>query len=547
MRQAHKEAAKMFNPHITPVRRRRYLITGIVLSAALMLSACGSSGSSSASGGQNPAATSGPTASAGLTAEHERSQLKIAMPDLNATEDPIQASNLVDVQIMDLLGGNLFRLSLSGKTAVPSLASSGTYSSNDTVFTVTLRSGAKFSDGTALTSADVVATFHRDLTSKLNIYVGEFQAISSVKADGPDKVTFTFSRPYPSFILLLGNPEMTIVKASEISASGTLPANPVFAGQYTTAKSVVGQTAYVLTRTNYPDPNSTPSVKNLSFTVVTDPNGRLAQVSGGQVDFAQGIDTTNLRSLPSGVKPIAVPAFIFTYLSMNNTSGLTANRNIRKAISLALNRDEISKIAWSGYAQPLGDFFATTMAGYQAGPVTPNIAAAKSLLVGTKCADGCSIPMLAGTSEAWEAPTEVVIQQNLAAIGIKVQIQTVDLATLASRQGSLNYQLLPTYFGASEDVPDATPAYCLQYTAGLGSCFSGFKSTAADQLVTEAERTTNPAGLLPLYHQMNTLYSTDAPYAVMTDYVYTGAVQQEAAGYITLTPGSFFYIAPLDK
>ena len=86
-----------------------------------------------------------------------------------------------------------------------------------------------------------------------------------------------------------------------------------------------------------------------------------------------------------------------------------------------------------------------------------------------------------------------------------------------------------------------------QYTAGLGSCFSGFNSTAADQLVTEAERTTNPAGLLPLYHQMNTLYSTDAPYAVMTDYVYTGAVQQEAAGYITITPGSFFYIAPLSK
>lgn len=525
-------------------RRHGILTTSFALCAVLAVSACGGSGGSTAAESSS-AAASGLTVSTGLAPAAARSQLSIAMPDLSATEDPIQASNLVDVQIMDLLGGNLFRLSLNGKQAIPSLASAGTYSDNDTVFTVTLRQGVKFSNGQPVTSADVVATFHRDLTSKLNLYVGEFQPITSVKPKGNDQVVFTFSRPYPSFELLLGNPEMTIVEASEISPQGTLPVNPVFAGQYTTASSVIGKTSYTLTSTPYPYPGSSPSVKTLSFTVVTDPNGRLAQVSGGQLDFAEGINTTNLRSLPSGVAPIAVPAFIFTYLSMNDTSGLTANRNIRKAISLALNRQEISLIAWSGFAKPLGDFFATTMAGYQSGGVTPNIPAAKALLAGTPCANGCSITMLGGTSEAWEAPTQVVIQQNLAAIGIKVQIEDVDLATLASRQAALNYQLLPTYFGASEDVPDATPAYCLQFAAGLGSCFSGYKSTAASNLVTQAEQTVNPAGLKPLYDQMNTIYETDAPYAVMTDYVYTGVVRQEAAKYITITPGSFFFIAPL--
>jgi peptide/nickel transport system substrate-binding protein len=546
MRPMEKEAFIMISNYTATGGRKGLMAAGITLSAVLALSACG--GSSSGSTSQSATGTAAqPSVSAALAPAPERSQLNIAMPDLNATEDPIQASNLVDVQVMDLLGGNLFRLSLDGKAATPSLASSGVYSNNAMTLTVTLRPGVRFSDGTPLTPADVVATFHRDLTSKLNLYVGEFQPITSVKADGSSKVIFTFSRPYPSFKLLLGNPEMTIVKASEISPNGTLPSNPVFAGQYTTATSVVGKPSYVLTRTSYPDPDSTAAVKTLSFTVVTDPNGRLAQVSGGQVDFAQGINTTNLRSLPSGVEPVAVPAFIFTYLAMNNTSGLTANQNIRKAISMALNRKEISQIAWSGYAKPLGDFFATTMAGYQPGAVTPNVAGAKALLAGTKCAHGCSITMLSGTSEAWESPTEVVIQQNLAAIGIKVQIEAVDLATLASRQAKLNYQLLPTYFGASEDVPDATPAYCLQFTAGLGSCFSGYNSTAADQLVTQAERTTNPAGLKPLYAQMNKLYWKDAPYAVMTDYVYTGAVRQEAAKYISLTPGSFFFIAPLAK
>jgi len=522
------------------------LATGTALCAGLVISAC--SGSSGGTAAQDPSgARIAPAVSAALLPTTERSQLNIAMPDLSATEDPIQASNLVDVQVMDLLGGNLFRLSLNGKTAMPSLASAGTYSRDDTVLTVTLRQGAKFSNGAPVTPADVVATFRRDLTSKLNLYIGEFQPIKSVEPHGADQVVFTFSRPYPSFKLLSGNPEMTIVEASEIRPNGTIPVNPVFAGQYTTATSVIGKSSYTLTRTRYPDPGGTPSVKTLSFTVVTDPNGRLAQVSGGQMDFAEGINTTNLRSLPSGVNPVVVPAFIFTYLSMNNDSGLTANRNIRKAISMALNRQEISQIAWSGYAKPLGDFFATTMAGYQSGPVTPNVAGAKALLAGTKCANGCTITMLGGTSEAWEAPTQVVIQQNLAAIGIKVQIEDVDLATLASRQGGLNYQLLPTYFGASEDVPDATPAYCLQYAAGLGSCFSGFKSTAASDLVTKAERTTNPAGLKPLYDQMNKLYETDAPYAVMTDYVYTGVVRQEAAKYISITPGSFFFIAPLAK
>src|SRR5580693_1821074 len=125
-----------------PARHRKGIVTaGIALSAVLMLSACGGSSSGTASAGASSATsgTSGaavPAVAAALTPVAERSQLKIAMPDLGATEDPIQASNLVDVQVMDLLGGNLFRLSLNGKTAMPSLASAGTYSDNDTVLTV---------------------------------------------------------------------------------------------------------------------------------------------------------------------------------------------------------------------------------------------------------------------------------------------------------------------------------------------------------------------------------------------------------------------------
>jgi peptide/nickel transport system substrate-binding protein len=196
------------------------------------------------------------------------------------------------------------------------------------------------------------------------------------------------------------------------------------------------------------------------------------------------------------------------------------NVNVRKAVSLALDRTQMNEIVWRGLAKPLSSFWPSTMTGYDSSISTArDVAGAKKLLAGTPCAHGCSIqldisPILGG----WASQLAQVAANNLADIGIHVKITSLT-ATGYNNDVILHpkFQMSLAFLYDFANIPDGM----LEYSALPGSFFRAFYSGWKDPQLTAAiqrARQATGAGQAAALAQINTLFAKDMPYAtVATD------------------------------
>jgi peptide/nickel transport system substrate-binding protein len=524
--------------------RGRALIVASVLACGLAIVASGSSSSGGTRGGVAAAGT----AQAPYTTVPRSTvrSLRIAFPDAIQVLDPLTAGNVTDIAIVNLTAGTLYAFPLSGSSSVvPSLATSGSFGPGDRSFRVTLKPGLVFSDGHPLTSADVVATFHRAKTFKLNTFKAQYDPVLRATAVNSRTVQFAFSRAFPSFKTLLAYPDFAILESSEIAKDGTIPKVPIGAGQYVPAGSLFGKT-FVLER-NARFGGVKPAAAELRFTVVSDSTSRFQQLANGQFDFAFDLEPSTLKNPPSSVLPQYAPTWGFSYLVENHEAAPLNNTAVRKAISLAIDRRQVSDIAWSGLEKPLGGFFPTPFGSVSKPAAAPDVATARKLLVGTPCADGCTIQMLVPGGFSWAPPTAVVIQHSLSDIGIKLALTTLDDTTIAGKLGTHDFQTTLIYFTDNTPIPEGLPSYCLDPSAGLGACATNWKSPEGTRLVAKARLATTPARRQQVYRQLDALFEKEAPFAVLTNYTYTSGTARSASGLINLTPAGLIEVAPLKK
>jgi peptide/nickel transport system substrate-binding protein len=514
----------------------------------LAVGACGDGGSSSTNSKKSPAGK--PAADAGqapftTAPKPEVASLKAAYPDKLQMLDPIVAGNTTDIVIVNLLNGNLFAFPLSGSAEVePSLAESGEFGPGDKSFEVKLKSGLTFSDGKPLTSEDVVATIERAKKSKTTIFGAHYAAISKVTAVDDTTVKFAFTRPYPSFKTLLAYPNFGILESGQIGKDGSIPKVPVGAGQYVAEGSPFGN-KFTLKRNEKYTAGPKPAAAQLEFTVESEPTARLQQLAAGQFDFAYDLHATALKNPPASVLPQYRPVAGFSYLVMNNKAGPLKDVNVRKAISLAIDRTKVSEIAWGGLEEPIGGFFPSAFGALSKPAKAPDVAAAKQLLAGTPCASGCKIELQVPSGLSWAPPTGVTIQNSLKAIGIDLTLTTLDTTTVVNKLFGGEYETSLIYFTDNTTIPEGLPSFCMDPAAGLNACVTYWKSSEATSLVEKAKLAPEGPERDAIYQQLEALYEKEQPFATLTNYSYTSGTAKSQAGVINLTALGLIQIAPL--
>ncbi len=474
--------------------------------------------------------------------QEPRDELRVLASTRNESIDPLIASSVSEIQVVRLVGGTLFTLDDDGQGVGPGLASGGEFNEDATEYVLTLEEGLVFSDGSPLTAHDVVATFERGLSSELNAYIGEFAPVAGASATSDTTVEFVFNRPFPSFETMVSFPEFSILKASEIGADGTIPEAPTLAGAYIVEGDALGSSYSLVANPDYH--GAKPSVARLEFSVVPDSAGRLAQVQGGEADFAVSVGA---QSLGRDVSPATIhvtPVNIVTQLTFSNGTEPLTDPSVRRAISAALDRETISKLAWGGQVEPNAGLQPTSSAGAAPGNPNADVDAARELLQGTACEDGCTLSLLLDASEEWQTASATVVQQNLKAIGIEVETEPLETVTMYSRLGEGDFDMAIGYFGAYADLPDTLASYCMSYEYGFLSCYTGYQSDSAEAVIGRAITTTDEEELAATYDELNSIFVEDAPLATLTDYAFVWAIGEDAAGYAWIGANTFLTIAP---
>jgi peptide/nickel transport system substrate-binding protein len=240
-----------------------------------------------------------------------------------------------------------------GLKPVPWLARSWKWSNGNKTLTLNIAKGVKWSDGKALTAADVVYSLTAGRQDKLMDRVGLVGAgnnIVSVKARGAYKVAITLKTPDSQFISSTVNRQFVVpqhIWSKVDDVANYTNAKPVSSGPFNVITRFTSQD-YVFGKNPRYWQKGKPKIKCLEYVQASSNDGALALIQSGQVDWTHNF-VPNVEKAYVAKDPKHFHAFYSTTaypisLVLDTTKYPYSNVAVRKALSLALDRQTVSKL-----------------------------------------------------------------------------------------------------------------------------------------------------------------------------------------------------------
>ncbi len=490
-------------------RSAAVIAIGLVTTTA---AACGG-GKSTTAPGAGAATSAGADTTAAPAAPAE---VKIGFSSQTQSLDPNKATYPTELAAIDLIGLHLTEGDTSD-TPQLSLAQSLEPAADQLSWTAKLKPGFTFSDGSEVTSADVKASIDRVLRDKASVGAGTVATIKSVAAPDPQTVVIHLKSKTPALPTLLSAQYLTIWPKAGLAKGKAFFDAPYSGGPYKLASWGGGPT---LTLTaNDSSSVGVPAIETLTFETVDDPATRLAQVQSGQLQAATDIPANVLKQVKDPVRSELVPYFYgFAALTTRDDDPLMKDVNIRQAINVAIDREQLNKIAFAGLVKPQSGFWPAGTAAYDPSlPTQPDYEKAKQYLKGTKCEHGCKLTITFSTLyKDWGPQASVIFRENLKNIGIDVAVDQVDPAVATKRYFSGDFQSRIGTSAAQVDTASAILNPALKSDGGVEANFSGYQSAEMDALIDKAA--TLPADeQLPVLQEIGALFEKDRPYIMLSN------------------------------
>ncbi|KUO95966.1 ABC transporter substrate-binding protein [Ferroacidibacillus organovorans] len=372
----------------------------------------------------------------------------------------------------------LFYFNPSGQT-VPLLGQSFVWSDHAKVLTVNLKHNVKWSNGTPMTSTDVVFSF--DLLKKFPQLDGSqiWKVISGVRAKGPFQVQFTFQTPNSAYAYyILGTtyivPQRVWKNVSDPTKSLNL--HPMGTGPYILVSFTPEMYQFMANPVYW---NGAPKVKRVDFPAYSGNESTTLALVQGKIDWT-GLFIPHIDQVYSNRSPYNQYWFSdfgganMIYTNLQNP--LLKQLPVREAISLAINRQKVSQLGEYGYEPP------ATPTGYALPPAAKawtdpklptqfqyNPARAIKILEQAgfkKNAQGVfvskngqplsfTLDVVSGWTD-WDADCSIVASE-LSSIGIKVQVQQLAFGAYYQNLSTGHFQLGMSWSGSGP-----TPFYMYQ-------------------------------------------------------------------------------------
>jgi peptide/nickel transport system substrate-binding protein len=473
---------------------RAYRLTTLAAAGVLVLTACGGGESVDTGGGSGRDGGDGTLIAA-----------VAAQPD---QFDPHVTTAYPSFQVLENVYDTLVVPNAEDLTMEPSLATEWETSEDGLTWTFTLRDDVTFHDGSEFDAADVVYSYNRIIDEELsNAY--RFSTVESVEAADPQTVEITVSRPTPNLPALIGGFKGMSILPEGAADEYDLTTEAVGTGPFELESSDAGSTVL----TAYEDYwGGTPSIDGVEFRYITESAAALTALKNGEVHWTDNIPPQQIESLQGddAVELGTTPSVDYWYLSMNFDRPPFDNRDVRRAIATAVDRQTVTEAAKFGAAQPNQTAIPEdSFYHHDYAPFDPSAEDATALLEQA----GVRTPITMGLMVTDEFPETVtaaqVIASQLGPIGIEVDVQTVDFATWLDRQGQGDFDAFLLGWLGNIDPFDY---YHAQHVTDGSSNFQGYSNPDVDELLTEAATETDENARKDLYDQAATLIVDDVSY-----------------------------------
>jgi len=496
--------------------RKRYIVPVVLVAAALSLVV--SLGVSSAQ----------PTRGA------EAGTLKVGsaqgIPQLN----PVIRTFAWEEVLFPLLWNGLTKWTPSGGTA-PDIATSWSGSKDSKTWTFKLRSGVTFSNGDALTAADVVKTFNYYLDPKtVTQEKNRINMVTSTTAVNPTTVLFrlkTANALFPTAII-----NVKIVKTDDLA---NFSKNPITTGPYKVAAFVPDSTVSLVANPSYFGAKA--KLAKIEIVKAADATAATASLVSGDLDVLWAVPATAARKLKTdtgGPVKLVVPlaASQSPFWEADTTSPPFDNVLNRQALAYAVDRATILKVAYGGLGivSPTNTLLSVANPSYGAPAggklidYSYNLAKAKALFAQGGVKAGSTLTW-------WSTPvlpefqtSGLILQASLAKIGIKLVIKNNEIATWVAKfyPGGKKF---PGLIVPNANSGPVEPAYNFNFYLP-GRCECNWSPANFNKLYSLALQTADPNKRKQVWHQVQGVENREVPIIVPFQSQIASAVRKTVTG-----------------
>ena len=388
---------------------------------------------------------------------------------------------------------------------------------NPTTYVFHLRRGVRFHDGRPLTARDVKWTFdsilrHQMLTTKTTVY----QYVERI--DAPDEWTVVFRLKQPQATLLwnLSDGAIGIVP---YGSGAEMAQHPIGSGPFEFVSAQQDKEVVIARNDHYW--GEEPRIERVRFAVVPDATTRALELRKGSADLAINALTPDtvvaLRKDPR-LEVLTAPGTIYAYMALNLRDPVLKDVRVRRALAYAIDRQPMIQYLWREMAQPAASILPVQSWAYDA--QVPQYgydpARARQLLdeAGYPAVNGVRFHLTMKTStEESTRLMAAVLQQQLRAVGIALDIRTFEFATFFSDVTKGAFQIYSLrWIGGNEDPDIFEHVFYSENTPPRGANRSYYANPQVDQLIDRGRQELDEGRRRRDYGEIQNLVAEDLPY-----------------------------------
>ncbi len=438
------------------MRKTGKKLYALLLAASMVaLTACGGgsgdngAGAGSAAEGSAAAPAGGETESQAEIAEgasvSQETDIVAAVNVDFTTMDPMDTSDTLSGGIQRMISDSLFGFD-DDMGIIPMLATGYEANDNATEFTITLREGISFTDGTPWDADAALANFAKWDDESLGLKRTTFlcNVLDAFEKVDDYTIKITLTEPFGAFISNLAHPACVIMSPKTIEAGVEECArNPVGTGQYKFVEWIEGDhltlelnkdwwgyDADICGGTALADADA--GFKTITFKPVPESATRVAMIQSGAAQLIWPIPTESVSVLESdpNVTSYRDDGIVVRYLMMNTQKEPLNNPKVRQAMDYAVNKEAYIQVVDNGMSSVATSIIGPAVQYYKGNEARAyDPEKAKALLAEAGYPDGFTTSVMYANTTANQKRAEF-LKQQFEQVGINLELKGMESAVL---------------------------------------------------------------------------------------------------------------------
>ncbi|WP_325137326.1 ABC transporter substrate-binding protein [Oligoflexus sp.] len=454
-----------------------------------------------------------------------RTRIHVGLDNSIRSFDPRQMVDANFRSMADLIHCRLMNVDAEGH-AVPGIAAQEPVWTSPQVLEVKLKDDVKFSDGSPLTAADVVATYKSLLTHASFAEAASFHALSDVHAQA-QTIVFTLKEADAGFIskLALGILPAKLAGQASIDFLNAPVCGPYFISRRDGERIILEKNPH--------ETFSGPSAfTHIEFHIAPNEKARFAMLQKGDIDLLQNsIPAAALKDLAKNPQLTVMkgPGLRTRSIAFNFRDPLAGNAAVREAIALALDRKPIIDLVLGGLATPVSPR-----------PYDPGKAEKILDEAGFKRKRGVRMELSFKTNaDVDQIRIAKAMAAQLKKIGIRLVIEPMESKSLDEDAAAGRLQLWSLDWTSANDADVLREAFFSLNTPPRGMNRGWYNNPKLDALLEKGKISRSPEQRRAVYQDVQELLDKDLPYIVLWHDDQVAVMNRELKGYALAADGRY--------